>query len=47
MVVVKGSSLETLPRFFKLNPHIKCDILSVDGGHTYKIAREDIINMKA
>jgi hypothetical protein len=44
--IVKGSSLETVPDFHRENLDFKCDILSVDGGHTFEIALQDIKNMR-
>ena len=34
LTVIKGSSLETVPQFAAENPDVKCDLISVDGGHT-------------
>ena len=34
LTVVKGSSLDTVPQFAADNPDVKCDLISVDGGHT-------------
>lgn len=45
LTVVKGSSLETVPEFAAENPDVKCDLISVDGGHTYDIALKDLENM--
>lgn len=45
LTVVKGSSLETVPQFAAENPDVKCDLISVDGGHTYDIALKDLENM--
>jgi hypothetical protein len=46
LTIVKGSSLETVPQFFTEHPGFECDLLSVDGGHTYDIALKDIANMR-
>jgi hypothetical protein len=46
LTIVKGSSLDTVPRFFMQHPNVKCDLLSVDGGHTYDIAVNDIKHMR-
>ena len=45
LTVVKGSSLETVPEFAADNPDVKCDLISVDGGHTYDVALKDRENM--
>ena len=42
LTVVKGSSLETVPEFAADNPDVKCDLISVDGGHTYDVALKDL-----
>jgi len=44
--VVPGNSLLTLPTFAAENPHHRCDLLSVDGGHAHDIAVADIKNMR-
>lgn len=46
LTIVRGSSLETVPAFAAAHPNVQCDILSVDGGHTYEIGLVDIANMK-
>lgn len=45
--LILGDSTESLPKFRKQNPHIKCDIISIDGGHTYDVAKADFINFKS
>ena len=39
--VTWGDSTLTLPEFHRKNPSVKCDLLIVDGGHTYPIAQSD------
>ncbi|ELT94382.1 hypothetical protein CAPTEDRAFT_193008 [Capitella teleta] len=39
-----GDSTKTLPVFIKNNPGILCDIIYVDGGHTYGISKTDFEN---
>ncbi|CUG86932.1 membrane-associated methyltransferase, putative [Bodo saltans] len=46
LTITKGSSLTTVPKFAKERPDVKCDILSVDGGHTYELGLQDIENMR-
>lgn len=46
LTITRGSSLKTVLEFAELNPDVKCNILSVDGGHTYDIALQDIENMR-
>ena len=45
--VTIGDSRETIPRFSATNRHVKCDLLIVDGGHTYDIALADLTNMRS
>ena len=45
--VTIGDSRKTIPRFSATNRHVKCDLVIVDGGHTYDIALADLINMRA
>lgn len=47
LTITRGSSLETVPEFARQRPDVKCDIVSVDGGHTYELGLQDIINMRA
>ena len=39
-----GDSRKTVPQFIKKNPTFFCDIIFVDGGHTYFIASADLEN---
>ena len=41
-----GDSTETLPRFHEQNPDIRCDLVSVDGGHSFEVAQADINNFR-
>jgi predicted O-methyltransferase YrrM len=45
--LVIGDSARSVPDFIKLNPHVKCDLIFIDGGHTYEQAMADLTNMKA
>jgi hypothetical protein len=47
LTIIKGSSLDTVPAFARKRPDVKCDIVSVDGGHTYELGLQDIENMRA
>jgi hypothetical protein len=38
LYITKGSSALTVPAFAVQHPGFKCDLLSVDGGHTYDLA---------
>lgn len=42
--LVLGSSTETVPRYARDFPLTKCDVISIDGGHTYDLARQDLRN---
>jgi hypothetical protein len=46
MKIIKGSSLDTVKQFHRDNPQFKCNVISIDGGHDYKIAVQDVENMK-
>jgi len=39
-----GDSRKTVPQFINANPTFLCDIILVDGGHTYTIATADLEN---
>jgi len=41
----KGDSRATVRAFAGAHPDVKCDLLSVDGGHEHDIAVADIANM--
>lgn len=45
--LVLGNSLETVPKFAAENPHTKAKLIFIDGGHSFKCAWNDIINMHA
>ncbi|WP_237341626.1 class I SAM-dependent methyltransferase [Williamsia soli] len=44
--LIAGDSLETVPRFGDSEPDHRFDLIFIDGGHTYDIARADITNMR-
>jgi len=43
--LILGDSTKTIPTFKSLHPDFKCDVIFIDGGHTYEVALEDIRNM--
>lgn len=43
--IIKGDSTKTVVDFSAENPSVKCDLLSVDGGHTHDVALADIRHM--
>lgn len=44
--MTKGSSFDTLPKLAAENPDIKCDIISIDGMHTYDGVVNDFKNFQ-
>jgi hypothetical protein len=45
LTIHKGDSRTTVRRFAGRHPDVKCDLISVDGGHEHDIAVDDIANM--
>ncbi len=41
-----GDSTKTLPLFCEQNPDVRCDLVSVDGGHSFEVAQADINNFR-
>ena len=44
--LILGDSGKTIPKFIKEHPEVKCDVMSIDGGHYYKYAIHDFINFR-
>ncbi len=42
----KGDSLQTVPRFIRTHKNTSFDLIIVDGGHEYRVALQDLINMQ-
>jgi predicted O-methyltransferase YrrM len=42
--LILGDSTKTVPEFIENNPNTKFDIIFIDGGHEYDIAKSDIEN---
>jgi predicted O-methyltransferase YrrM len=45
--LIVGDSRRTIPEFHRRNPQLKFDLIFIDGGHSYEIARADVRNMRA
>ena len=41
-----GDSKKTLPRFQQQNPDVRCDLIIVDGGHSFEVAQADVNNFR-
>ena len=46
LFIIYGDSTKTVPAFHKTNPDVSCDIVVVDGGHSFENADKDISNMR-
>jgi len=44
--IVWGDSTQTLPQFHAQNPAVKCDVIFIDGGHSFEVATADFANFK-
>lgn len=44
--LILGNSLTTVPQYITSHPDKKFDLIFIDGGHTYDVAKSDIINCK-
>jgi len=40
-----GDSTKTIPKFIGDNPDFECDLMYIDGGHTYDVAKADLLNL--
>lgn len=45
--LIAGDSTVTVPRFARENPDVRFDLVFIDGGHDYHVAKADIGNMRA
>ena len=44
--MIWGDSTKSIPDFIETNPDVKCDLIIVDGGHSYRIAYADLSNFR-
>lgn len=44
--LVQGDSRQTIPAFVRINSTLRFDLIFIDGGHTYDVAKSDLLNMR-
>jgi predicted O-methyltransferase YrrM len=44
--LVCGDSRDTVPKFRANNPELRFDLVFIDGGHSYEVAKADLLNMR-
>lgn len=45
-VLVRGDSRQTVPAYAETHPDARFDIIFIDGGHWYDVARADLANLR-
>ena len=45
--LVQGNSVSTVPAFSRLNTSLRFDLIFIDGGHAYDVAKSDLLNMRS
>lgn len=45
--LIRGDSRGTVPEYAAMNPEVRFDMIFIDGGHDYDVARADVQNMRA
>ena len=46
ITLIKGNSIETVPKFVKENPGLKMDLIFIDGGHSFDNIKKDWDNVQ-
>jgi predicted O-methyltransferase YrrM len=44
--LIRGDSRDAVPKFRANNPELRFDLVFIDGGHSYEVAKADLLNMR-